>query len=172
MASAIRKLERSDQLGDRGDPVALQVGEQAQPNLLGDLRIHVADSANLDGTRSADQEGQHILGRGDPAHPADREFHGLGAGAVVPGAYLLEVCSPGVDRVLGRAIDFERNVGREVKLETSRPHGGRRRFRGELVGFEDRTAAVRIEDQAFHIPFELISQAKAFYPFETTGARK
>lgn len=98
--------------------------------------------------------------------------HGLEAGAVVPGAYLLEVCSPGVDRVLGRAIDFERNVGREVKLETSRPHGGRRRFRGELVGFEDRTAAVRIEDQAFHIPFELISQAKAFYPFETTGARK
>ena len=98
--------------------------------------------------------------------------HGLEVAELIRGAYLLEVCSPGVDRVLGRSVDFERSVGREVKLETRRPLDGRKRFRGELVGFHDETAELRSEDQQFSIPFELISRAKAFYPFEANGARK
>ncbi len=36
---------------------------------------------------------------------------------VVPGAYTLEVTSPGTDRPLRRLRDFERNVGREVRVQ-------------------------------------------------------
>ena len=97
--------------------------------------------------------------------------YGVEAADAIRGAYLLEVCSPGVDRVLARAIDFERCVGREVKLETRRPLDGRRRFRGELVAFDECTAELRIQDQEFRIPFDLIARAKAFYSFEANGVR-
>ena len=52
----------------------------------------------------------------------------------IPGAYTLEVSSPGIDRPLVRPADFERFAGYEAKLETARPIAGRRRFRGKLLG--------------------------------------
>lgn len=48
----------------------------------------------------------------------------------VPGAYDLEVSSPGIDRPLVRRDDFERFAGQVARVETGRPIDGRRRFRG------------------------------------------
>ncbi|MCZ7683099.1 MAG: ribosome maturation factor RimP [Sandaracinaceae bacterium] len=58
---------------------------------------------------------------------------------VVPGAYRLEVSSPGLDRPLVKLRDFERFAGREVKVQTRAPipdgrGGERRNFRGQLLG--------------------------------------
>jgi Uncharacterized protein conserved in bacteria len=52
-------------------------------------------------------------------------------------AYHLEVSSPGIDRPLVRASDFERWSGHEAKVETSLPVSGRKRFRGILLGLAD-----------------------------------
>ncbi len=38
----------------------------------------------------------------------------------IPGKYRLEVSSPGVDRPLTRPRDFQRNIGREVKVDVRR----------------------------------------------------
>jgi ribosome maturation factor RimP len=61
---------------------------------------------------------------------------------VVPGGeYVLEVSSPGLDRRLSRARDFERFVGSRVKLMTREPVGvtekskGNRHFEGRLEAF-------------------------------------
>jgi ribosome maturation factor RimP len=61
---------------------------------------------------------------------------------VVPGGeYVLEVSSPGLDRRLSRAKDFERFVGSRVKLMTREPIGvtekskGNRHFEGKLEEF-------------------------------------
>jgi ribosome maturation factor RimP len=57
---------------------------------------------------------------------------------VVPGAsYVLEVSSPGLDRKLTRARDYERFVGSRVKLMTREPVAGNRHFEGRLEGFEN-----------------------------------
>lgn len=58
-------------------------------------------------------------------------------------AYHLEVSSPGIDRPLVRANDFERWAGYEAKIDTVAPVGDRRRFRGILRGLAD--GAVRLE---------------------------
>jgi ribosome maturation factor RimP len=62
----------------------------------------------------------------------------------VPGAeYVLEVSSPGLDRKLSKAQDFERFVGSRVKLMTREPVGvtekskGNRHFEGRLEKFEN-----------------------------------
>src|SRR6056297_3500273 len=52
----------------------------------------------------------------------------------VPGEYVLEVSSPGIDRPLTRLADFERFAGFEAKVETEAPIEGRKRFRGRLEG--------------------------------------
>ena len=55
----------------------------------------------------------------------------------IAGAYRLEISSPGIDRPLVRASDFEDWAGYEAKVELRELLDGRRRFRGELEGFED-----------------------------------
>jgi ribosome maturation factor RimP len=56
--------------------------------------------------------------------------------AMPGGAYTLEVSSPGLDRKLFRAVDFERFQGSRVKLTTKEPVNGNRHFEGRLEHFE------------------------------------
>ena len=50
----------------------------------------------------------------------------------VPGSYLLEVSSPGLDRRLSRPAEFERFVGSLIKLTVREPLNGNRHFEGRL----------------------------------------
>jgi ribosome maturation factor RimP len=56
--------------------------------------------------------------------------------AIPGGSYLLEVSSPGLDRKLFKAADFERFQGSRVKLTTREPVNGNRHFEGRLEHFE------------------------------------
>src|SRR5437588_8629525 len=55
--------------------------------------------------------------------------------AMPGGPYVLEVSSPGLDRKLSRAADFERFQGSRVKLTTKDPVNGNRHFKGRLEHF-------------------------------------
>jgi ribosome maturation factor RimP len=55
----------------------------------------------------------------------------------LPGPYLLEVSSPGLDRPLFRPADFERFQGSRVKVTTREPVNGNRHFQGLLESFHD-----------------------------------
>ena len=55
--------------------------------------------------------------------------------AMPGGAYTLEVSSPGLDRKLFRAADFERFQGSRVRLTTKEPVNGNRHFEGRLESF-------------------------------------
>lgn len=54
-----------------------------------------------------------------------------------PGAYMLEVSSPGIDRPLRTPEHFARFAGETVTVKTTGPIDGRSSFTGELLGFED-----------------------------------
>jgi ribosome maturation factor RimP len=62
--------------------------------------------------------------------------------------YHLEVSSPGIDRPLVRASDFERWAGHEAKIEMTLIVAGRRRFRGLLLGGDGMRARLRRTDAA------------------------
>jgi len=55
----------------------------------------------------------------------------------VPGSYTLEVSSPGLDRKLTKAREFERFVGSRLKLTTRNPVNNNRYFEGRLESFRD-----------------------------------
>ena len=89
----------------------------------------------------------------------------LDAADWAPCAYQLEVSSPGLDRVLAREVDFARAQGAEVSIETRRPLDGRRRFRGELLGFESGVARVRVDGREYPVPFAEVAKAHSIYRF-------
>lgn len=78
----------------------------------------------------------------------------------LPGEYLLEVSSPGVDRPLTRPKDFERWVGFETKVELATQIDGRRRFKGRMTGFDGSEVVIQTEEGEVTLPFGDISKAK------------
>jgi len=80
----------------------------------------------------------------------------------IPGDYVLEVSSPGVDRPLTRLKDFEVYEGLEAKLELDRLAENRKRFKGVLAGVEDGNVMIDLEgeEDTVLIPFGWIVDAK------------
>ncbi|MFG1301682.1 ribosome maturation factor RimP [Xanthobacter sp. V3C-3] len=64
----------------------------------------------------------------------------------IASAYRLEMSSPGIDRPLVRLSDFARWSGHEVKVEMTVPVGGRKRYRGLLLGTAGDMARVKRAD--------------------------
>ncbi|MEA2935627.1 MAG: ribosome maturation factor RimP, partial [Variibacter sp.] len=63
--------------------------------------------------------------------------------------YRLELSSPGIDRPLVRLSDFARYAGHEAKIEMAVAQaGGRKRYRGLLLGTEGETVKLRRTDTA------------------------
>jgi ribosome maturation factor RimP len=71
----------------------------------------------------------------------------LEAADPIPHSYRLEVSSPGIDRPLVRQADFAAFAGHEARIELKEPVEGRKRFRGEIEGFEDGEVRLRIETE-------------------------
>ena len=98
---------------------------------------------------------------------------------LVPGAYNLEVSSPGIDRPLTRPKDFADWAGHEANISLGESAGEHRRLRGELLGIEGDTVA--IEDRRagrVAVPLANIHSAKlvltdrliaATRPLDTSG---
>lgn len=80
----------------------------------------------------------------------------------LPGAYSLEVSSPGIDRPLTRPEDFSRFAGFEARIELARPRAdGRKRLRGRLRGLDgDGAVALETGDGRTAIPRADIRAAK------------
>ena len=79
----------------------------------------------------------------------------------IPGAYTLEVSSPGIDRPLTRPKDYARWAGHLARLETAEPVEGRRRFKGTLLGLEGDRVKLRLDDgKETEVPLSAVSKAK------------
>ena len=77
-----------------------------------------------------------------------------------PGAWELEVSSPGIERPLQRENDFRRFVGFGVKVKLA-PGPERRRYSGTLRGLEDGHVLVEVEAdcQTHRLPLDQIEKA-------------
>ncbi len=64
---------------------------------------------------------------------------------VIPGAYMLEVSSPGLDRPLRTPIDFERVIGRRVSVSTAVPVNSKREHAGELLNANEEAIILKLD---------------------------
>jgi len=79
---------------------------------------------------------------------------------IVPGAYTLEVSSPGLDRPLRRAEDYRRFAGRRAKLVMREPVDGQGFFKGRLAGVDGTDVLIEGDDRKTHrVALGLITRA-------------
>lgn len=83
-----------------------------------------------------------------------------------PGAYTLEVSSPGIDRPLRTAEHFRRFAGENVTVKTVAPQEGRSTFTGVLVGMEGDDVQVDIDGVLFAIPLSNVKRANVKGTFD------
>jgi len=80
--------------------------------------------------------------------------------------YVLEVSSPGLNRPLKKEKDFERAVGKNVKIRMVTPFEGQRNFRGSLRSFQGGVLCLSVRDDLILLPYEDVEKANLVYDFE------
>jgi len=78
----------------------------------------------------------------------------------VPGHYVLEVSSPGLDRKLTKPAHFRRYVGDDIRVQLRFPIEGRRKFRGRLTAASEKTIQIEVDGQLHELPIATIDTAR------------
>ncbi|MES2771446.1 MAG: ribosome maturation factor RimP [Pseudomonadota bacterium] len=78
----------------------------------------------------------------------------------------LEVSSPGLDRPLRKASDFERFLGSEIQLRLRIALAGRRNFNGILQSFQGTTVRVKVDANELEFDLSNIDKARLVPHFD------
>ena len=78
----------------------------------------------------------------------------------IPGQYVLEVSSPGLNRTLRTREHFERYLGSRVKVKMKGLTDGRRRFTGQLSKVEDAAVTLLVDGEQIELALESIQKAQ------------
>jgi len=104
-----------------------------------------ADGINVDDCARVSRQVSAILDVEDP----------------IPGEYMLEVSSPGVERRLFKPEHFNVCKGEKVQITLRQAFDGRRKFKGLLCGLEDEEVVIRVDDaQEIVLPMDSIERAR------------
>lgn len=122
----------------------------------GVLRVYIdhAEGVSLDDCEKVSHEISALLDVHDP----------------IPDNYVLEVSSPGENRVLRTPKHFTDFAGNRVKVELKTLHEGRRRYAGRLLGVEGDELVVETDEGTVHVPVAEI--AKVRLAPETAAAQR
>ena len=77
----------------------------------------------------------------------------------IQGQYTLEVSSPGLDRPLFNALQYQRFVGSNVALRLRVPVNGRRKFTGTLTAVDADKATLIVDNQSVEIILDQVEKA-------------
>ncbi len=78
----------------------------------------------------------------------------------VPGHYVLEVSSPGLDRRLTKVEHFERFMGEDIRVKLRIPLSGRVNFRGALRAVDEQNIEVEVDGESHRLPIATIQSAR------------
>lgn len=81
---------------------------------------------------------------------------------LIPERYILEVSSPGLDRILKKEKDFQREMGKAVDVSLYAPLDGEKFLTGTLTAYGDGNLTL---DGTREIPMEKISQVRLHIDF-------
>lgn len=82
---------------------------------------------------------------------------------VVKAKYALEVSSPGLNRPLKTAADFQKFAGETVRLKTAESMDGRTNYFGTLKGMDGDSILMNVDGVDHRIPMDKLGKARLEY---------
>lgn len=86
-----------------------------------------------------------------------------------PGAYTLEVSSPGLERKLRLPRHFTKSVGRMAKVKTHAPMEGSKTHSGTIVAADDDGVRLDVGDRSLDIAYADIASARTVFVWDKAG---
>lgn len=117
---------------------------------------HEGDAANavsVDDCEAASREISALLDVEDP----------------IPGHYVLEVSSPGIERPLFNAAQFARFLGQEARVTLKLPRDGRRRLRGRIAAVDGKRIGMEVDGVRMDIAEDEIEGAHLVPDWDALG---
>jgi len=90
---------------------------------------------------------------------------------VLPGAYVLEVSSPGLERRFFSAKQMGAYVGQQVDARLHEPQDGRRHLRGLLAAVEGDEILIDEAGKTTRVAFDRLKSAHLVHEFPETGIK-
>jgi ribosome maturation factor RimP len=79
------------------------------------------------------------------------------------GKYLLEVSSPGITRSLYTLEQYQRYVGKPIKIRVARGEEGKRTYQGEIAQVTKEAVSLIVEGETVVMPFADIEKANLVF---------
>ena len=80
--------------------------------------------------------------------------------------YVLEVSSPGLNRPLKKEKDFQRAVGKKIKVKMLNPVKDRKNFTGVLKAYKHGILYIEMTNKLVLLPWQDVKKASLVYEFE------
>ena len=77
--------------------------------------------------------------------------------------YILEVSSPGLDRLLLKNEHFRQAQGKEIRIRLAWPVGGRRNYQGVVEQVNEDSVWLRVGEELIEAPLNAIKRANMIY---------
>ena len=125
------------------------------PELISQLRLKPGQQQELQAVLS------ELMTRGLIVRTKGNRYIQSREADLIPGGeYTLEVSSPGVERKLSRPRDFEKSVGKKVKVVVREPVAGATTWIGMLQAFTGEVLTVETADgKTAQIPLDRVKKA-------------
>jgi ribosome maturation factor RimP len=109
------------------------------------LRVYIdhENGINVDDCADVSRQISAVLDVEDPIH----------------GEYTLEVSSPGLDRPLFTAEQYQRYSGSLADIRLRSPIEGRRKFKGRMHGVRDEQVVIDVDGEEYLLPLDAIEKA-------------
>jgi ribosome maturation factor RimP len=86
---------------------------------------------------------------------------------IIPGAFTLEVSSPGLERPFFSLEQLQAHVGQTVRIRLENPLEGRKNFKGRLLGVEPPVFTLTDDSNTFELNWDDVGKANLVYePFD------
>lgn len=83
----------------------------------------------------------------------------------IEGSYVLEVSSPGADRVLRKPEHFQRFLGQQVEIRLYRPINGAKTLVGPLKSYEDGGVTIETPNGPYTLAKQDVAQVRLYITF-------
>ncbi|MGM9986518.1 MAG: ribosome maturation factor RimP [Bacillaceae bacterium] len=105
----------------------------------------------------------------DCAKLSERLSEKLDAEDPITDMYFLDVSSPGAERPLKKAADFQKAIGKQIYVKTYEPIENEKQFEGKLISFDGDVVTIEIKIKTrvkqIQIPYEKVASARLAVTF-------